>query len=54
MPSTTPKTKLINQLKNEIKIVSLILISAIEIISLLILGVKAEVKNSKNKEMPPV
>ena len=53
IPKTTPKVILTNQLKKPIKIVSFNLLIMVIMISLSILGVNAEIKNSWNKLSPP-
>ena len=53
IPKIAPKIILTNQLKNPIKIVSFIRLITVIIISLSILGLNAEIKNSWNNLNPP-
>ena len=53
IPKITPKIILTNQLKKPIKIVSFNLLITVIMISLSILGLNAEIKNSWNKSSPP-
>ena len=53
MPNITPKIMLTNQLKKAIKIVWFNLFITVIMVSLSILGLNAEIKNSWNKLTPP-
>ena len=53
IPKIAPKIILTNQLKKPIKIVSFNRLITVIIISLSILGLNAEIKNSWNKLSPP-
>tara|TARA_B100000212_G_scaffold302229_1_gene248376 strand:- start:254 stop:454 length:201 start_codon:yes stop_codon:yes gene_type:complete len=54
IPNILPKIILIIQLVKEIKIVSFNLFKDIFMISSLIFGVKADLRNSRNSSNPPI